>query len=63
MKRKELKALAKKVAKVELKIRNCQDPKQTKKLQSQMMELCSQVDSLEDMMIVDEMVLEILEKI
>jgi hypothetical protein len=32
MKRKELKALAKKVAKVELKIRNCQDPKETKKL-------------------------------
>ena len=63
MKRKELKALAKKIAKVEQKLRKAEDPKQKKRLEAEIMELSGQVDSLEDMVIVDEMVLEILEKI
>ena len=63
MKRKELKALAKKIAKVEQKLRKTEDPKQKKRLEAEIMELSGQVDSLEDMVIVDEMVLEILEKI
>ena len=63
MKRKELKALANKIAKVEQKLRKTEDPKQKKRLESEIMELSGQVDSLEDMVIVDEIVLEILEKI
>ena len=63
MKRKELKALAKKIAKVEQKLRKTEDPKQKKRLEAEIMELSGQVDSLEDMVIVDEMVLEILGKI
>lgn len=63
MKRKELKALANKIAKVEQKLRKTEDPKQKKRLEAEIMELSGQVDSLEDMVIVDEMVLEILEKI
>lgn len=63
MKRKELKALAKKIAKVELKIQNSEDPKEIRKAQEEMMELCGSVESLEDMTEIDEMVQEILEKI
>lgn len=63
MKRKELKALAKKIAKVEQKLRKTEDSSQKKRLEAEIMELSGQVDSLEDMVIVDELVLEILEKI
>lgn len=63
MKKKELKILARKIAKIEQKLRNTEDPKQKKRLESEIIELSGQVDSLEDMVIVDEMVLEILGKI
>jgi hypothetical protein len=63
MKKKELKALARKIAKVELKLRKGGTPKEEEAWKCEMMELCSQVHSLEDIAIVDEMVLEILEKI
>ena len=39
MKRKELKALANKIAKVEQKLRKTEDPKQKKRLESEIMEL------------------------
>lgn len=63
MKRKELKALAQKIAKVELQIREATDSQEKHKLQDEMMKLCSKVNNLEDIAIIDEMVLEILEKI
>ena len=63
MKRKELKALAQKIAKVELQIREATDSQEKHKLQGEMMKLCSKVNNLEDIAIIDEMVLEILEKI
>lgn len=63
MKKKELKILARKIAKIEQKLRNTEDPKQKKRLEAEIIELSGQVDSLEDMVIVDEMVLEILGKI
>lgn len=63
MKRKELKILARKIAKKEQKLRNTEDSSQKKRLEAEIIELSGQVDSLEDMVIVDEMVLEILGKI
>jgi hypothetical protein len=48
---------------VELQIREATDSQEKHKLQGEMMKLCSKVDNLEDIAIIDEMVLEILEKI
>lgn len=54
MKQKERKNLAKKIADLELKLQAGEaDP-------SEMMELCSKVDSIEDMEIIDEMVQQLL---
>lgn len=62
MKKKEQKALATKIAKVERKLQKATDQKEINLLQSQMMELCGSVNNLEDMTAIDEMVMEILEK-
>lgn len=63
MKKKELKNLAQKIAKAE---RVIQSPDSTtvekSKAEQEIMTLSSHVDKLEDMIIIDEMVQEILEK-
>lgn len=60
MKRKELKNIAKKIAKAELIIQTSEDPVAIKKAQQEVMELSGQALSLEDMTIIDEMVQELL---
>ena len=60
MKTKELKNLAKKIADAEYIIQNSDDAKAVAKAQGMIIELSGKVMSLEDMMIVDELVQEIL---
>ena len=62
MKRKEIKALAEKIAKQEKIIQTSSDKKEIAKAENEIMRLSSCVNCLEDMIAVDEMVLEILEK-
>ena len=58
--KKELKNLAKKIADAEYIIQNSDDAKAVAKAQGMIIELSGKVMSLEDMMIVDELVQEIL---
>ncbi len=60
MKKKELKALAKRIADAELIIQNSSDSKEISKAQNTIMELTSKVHSMEDLMTIDELVQEIL---
>lgn len=60
MKKKELKNLAKKIAKAETIIQANEDQSAVHKAQQEIFELSGHVTSLEDMMIVDELVQEIL---
>ena len=60
MKTKELKNIAKQIAKYELIIQQSDDPKQIRKAQDQIMELSGRVEKLEDMVAIDEFVQEIL---
>ena len=62
MKKKELKNLAKKIADAEYIIQNSTDAKEVSKAQDAILELSGKAMSLEDMMIIDELVQEILEK-
>ena len=62
MKQKELKNLAKKIAKAEIIIRDSNDPEAIKRAESEVMKLSGHVDRLEDMVILDDLVQEILEK-
>lgn len=62
MKKKELKALAQKIAKAELIIASSSNAEEVKRAKDLTMTLCSHVDSLEDIMIIDEMVQEILKE-
>ena len=62
MKEKELKNLAKKIAKFELIIKNSDNDKAIKQAENEIMELCGHVDRLEDMVLVDDFVQEILSK-
>lgn len=62
MKRKELKALATKIAKSEYVIQTSSDPKVIRKAQDDIMDLSGRVQSLEDMVIIDELVSDMLEK-
>lgn len=62
MKRKELKNLAQKIVKYELIIRDSSDKAEIAKAEAQIMELSSHVKSLEDMMAIDELVQDILQK-
>ena len=61
MKKKELKNLAQKIAKCEHIIQSSDDAKIVSRAQDEIMELSGRVHSLEDMIIIDEMVQEILE--
>lgn len=63
MKKKELKNLAQKIAKAERVIQSTDSTTAEKsKAEQEIMTLSSHVDKLEDMIIIDEMVQEILEK-
>lgn len=63
MKTKELKNIAKQIAKQELIIRNSANAKEIRKAQDAIMDLSGRVEKLEDMVAIDEFVQEILEKI
>lgn len=60
MKKKELKNLAKKIADAEYIIQNSDDAKAVAKAQDQILELSGKAMSLEDMMIIDELVQDLL---
>ena len=62
MKKKELKNLAKKIAKAELILQQSSDPQEIAKAREEIFQLCGSVHNLEDMTIIDEMVLDILEE-
>ena len=62
MKKKELKNLAQKIAKYERIIQTSDDKKLVHKAEEEIMRLSSSVDSLEDMVAIDELVMELLEK-
>lgn len=63
MKKKELKNLAQKIAKAELIIQSSDSSMAERaKAEQEIMRLSSHVDKLEDMIVIDEMVQEILEK-
>ena len=61
MKRKELKNLAKKIAKLEMTIQNSSDSNEIRKAQDAMLELSGQVNNFTDMMELDELVQEYME--
>lgn len=62
MKMKELKNLAKKIAKWELVVQNAETQEERAEAEIKIMNLSSQVKSLEDIIIIDELVMDILEK-
>jgi hypothetical protein len=63
MKKKELKELAKKIAKCEYIIQTSSDKKEIMIAQDEIFNLSSRVDSFEDISIIDDMVQELLEKL
>lgn len=63
MKTKELKNIAKKIAKYELIIQNSDDKKAVAEAERQIMMLSGSVDKIEDMVAIDEFVQEIIEKL
>ena len=63
MKKKELKNLAEKIARYEHTVQTSQNPDEIKQAQTYIMSLSSKVKSLEDMMILDELIQEFIEKI
>lgn len=62
MKKKEMKALATKIAKYERIIQLNQDAKSVRQAEEEIMRLSSSVKSLDDMVAIDELVMEMLEK-
>lgn len=62
MKKKELKNLATKIAKCERIIQTSDDKKAIHQAEEEIMRLSSSVDKLEDMVAIDELVMELLEK-
>ena len=62
MKKKELKNLAQKIAKAERIVQTSGDSKAVKKAEQEIMELSGHVESIEDMVIIDEMVQDLLNK-
>ena len=62
MKKKEIKNLAQKIAKYERIIQSSDDKKLVHQAEEEIMRLSSSVDSLEDMVAIDELVMEMLEK-
>lgn len=62
MKKKEMKNLAVKIAKCERIIMKNEDPKAVKQAEEEIMRISSSVHSLDDMVAIDELVMEMLEK-
>ena len=62
MKKKEIKALAQKIAKYERIIQSSDDKKLVHQAEEEIMKLSSSVESLDDMVAIDEIVMELLEK-
>lgn len=62
MKRKELKNLAEKIAKQERIVQTATEPKEVARAQQEIMRLSGCVESLDDIMLIDEIVQEILSK-
>lgn len=62
MNKKELKGLAKKIANLELKMAKSTDKNEISKLEMEIMKICGKVESLDDVSMLDELILEILEK-
>lgn len=62
MKRKELKNLAQKIAKLESVVQNSENEAEVKRAQEEIMKLCGCVESIDDITIIDEMVQELLTK-
>ena len=62
MKQKEIKNLAQKIAKYERVIQTSDDKKLVRQAKEKIMKLSSSVSSLEDMVAIDELVMEMLEK-
>ena len=62
MKKKEIKALAQKIAKYEKIIQSSDDKKLVRQAEEEIMKLSSSVESLDDMVAIDEIVMELLEK-
>ena len=60
MKMKELKNLAKKIAKYEQTIQNSDDKEAVRRAEEEVMKLSGSVKSLEDIMVIDELVQELL---
>ena len=63
MKQKELKNLAKKIAKLELVIQNSDDKNAIREAENQIMQLSGRVDKIEDMIVIDELVQEYIEEL
>ena len=62
MKQKEIKNLAQKIAKYEKIVQTSDDKKAVRQAQEKIMELTSSVTSLDDMVAIDELVMDLLEK-
>ena len=62
MKQKEIKNLAQKIAKYERVIQTSDDKKLVRQAEEEIMKLSSSVTSLDDMVAIDELVMELLEK-
>ena len=62
MKKKELNSLAKKIAKAELIVQTSSDPAEIERAQNDIMALTSRVESLSDVVALDELVYDILSK-
>lgn len=62
MKKKELKNLAKKIALIEKQLSNTTDKEEQKKLQNAIIELSKKIDSFDDILILDELIQNFLEK-
>ena len=62
MRRKELKTLAEKIARYEHMAQTASDETIQKQAELEIMKLCGSVDSMEDMLAIDELVMKILEK-
>lgn len=60
MKKKEIKNFATKIAKLERIIRANEDPKKVSQAQDEILKLSQSVHSLEDMVLIDELVMEML---
>jgi hypothetical protein len=62
MRRKELKTLAEKIARYEYMAQNAPNENVQRQAELEIMKLCGSVDSMEDMLAIDELVMKILEK-